>query len=203
MRATSTLLALGAEYMTDPELCAKKAGIHMGDDESIIHPPGESDVVHVGGVAKPANTMPLITCQICYDQKADYSALQCGHAYCNTCYAQYLSHKIADEGYDCVYGRCPAEKVRRATHSPLILRPTGPHLHGRPTAPARTHAAWTWCCLRPPARARPLASARLSVYISSNDEIRTFLEHSIVMRANNASVHARKWSVCEQGGTGA
>lgn len=97
--------------MTDPETCAKKAGIHLGNDQSIIHPPAERGIVRVGGVRKACNSMPPIHCQICYEQKTEYSALQCGHAFCNTCYTEYVLHKIADEGHESVYSRCPAEKV--------------------------------------------------------------------------------------------
>jgi len=108
------------EYWQDPEACTKKAGVHMGADESVIASPEENGVVRIGGVAKPASSMEPIECQICFDRKADYSALQCGHAYCNVCYTEYVSHKIADEGFDCVYGRCPAEKCRVLLSTPLV-----------------------------------------------------------------------------------
>ena len=156
---------LDTDYMTDPEACAKKAGIHLGDDASIIHPPTEGGTVRVGGVAQPASSMPLIHCQICYESKIDYSALQCGHAFCNTCYTEYLSHKITDEGNDAVYARCPEEKVRGAPHeSPRPHRqsiptlafappppvPEGVRLPGHPPLDPRTRT------LRPPLPAHAL-----------------------------------------------
>ena len=99
-----------AEYMTDPEKTAAKVGIHLGADQSITHMPDAE--VRIAGVTKPISILPKITCSICFETKQEYSALACGHAYCNACYKEYISHKIADEGHDCVYARCPFEKAR-------------------------------------------------------------------------------------------
>jgi len=111
---------LTEEYMTDPEKTSQKAGLHMGGDESIVHPPSERGIVRVGGDPKTISSMEPIVCQICYERKTDYSALACGHAYCNGCYAEYVSHKIDDEGFDAVYGRCPAEKCRLLLSTTLV-----------------------------------------------------------------------------------
>jgi len=111
---------LTEDYMNDPDTTAKKAGIHLGTDASIVHLPGDPGQVRVGGTPQPASSMPAITCQICYDEKTDYSALACGHPFCNECYAVYVQHKIADEGYDCVYARCPEEKCKLLLSSALV-----------------------------------------------------------------------------------
>ena len=52
-----------------------------------------------------------IQCQICYEPSTMYSALDCGHPFCNECYTTFIEHKIADEGHACIHARCPETKV--------------------------------------------------------------------------------------------
>jgi len=106
------------EYMTDPEKTAAKVGIHMGSDASIVHQP--SGEVKVAGVSKLLSSLTPINCLICFEPKPLYSALACGHSYCNECYKEYISHKIADEGHDCVYARCPKEKCTLLVSQALV-----------------------------------------------------------------------------------
>lgn len=100
-------------YMTDQETVAAKAGIVPpgAADGSIVHLDGGSSVL-VGGVAREPASLPSITCSICYDAKTSYSALQCGHAFCNECYSTFLTHKIDDEGHECYFARCPEPKCK-------------------------------------------------------------------------------------------
>ena len=99
--------------MTDQETVAAKAGIVPpgAADGSIVHLDGGSSVL-VGGVAREPASLPSITCSICYDAKTSYSALQCGHAFCNECYSTFLTHKIDDEGHECYFARCPEPKCK-------------------------------------------------------------------------------------------
>ncbi|KAL1527401.1 hypothetical protein AB1Y20_016069 [Prymnesium parvum] len=108
------------EYMTDCDACAKTAGIHLGADKSITHSPTEKGIVRVGGVPKTKANLPPIQCQICFEHSTEYSALQCGHAYCNACYCTYAVSKVADEGHGCVYGRCPAEQCHLVLSKALV-----------------------------------------------------------------------------------
>ena len=57
--------------------------------------------------AKPEKVQDLtnsshpLYCEICYtegDDDASMTSLECGHAYCNTCWSEYLTTKIMDEG---------------------------------------------------------------------------------------------------------
>ena len=70
--------------MNDSEAVLKKAGVYIGDDadRSIVHRAADSTVL-VGGVARPAASMSPVTCSICFESKVAYSALQCGHPFCN------------------------------------------------------------------------------------------------------------------------
>jgi len=106
-------------YMTDMEKTAAKAGIHLGEkDESIVHVDG---CAVVGGARQPVGTvMKEIRCEVCYETTTNYSALACGHAYCNECYATYITHKINDEGHECVNARCPAEKCNLLLSGQLV-----------------------------------------------------------------------------------
>ena len=105
--------------MVDTDATASKAGIHLGDDQSVLHQ-GPEQAVLVGGVARQRSSLPKLQCQICYETSDGYSALGCGHAFCNPCYAQYVGHKIADEGHECVYARCPELKCSLVLSDALV-----------------------------------------------------------------------------------
>lgn len=97
-----------AEYLCDADKVLKRAGIHQGENLEIVHADG---AVAVGGTSQPRGSLPDVQCLICYETSADYSALGCGHQFCNTCYTTFLAHKITDEGYNCVFATCPKPEV--------------------------------------------------------------------------------------------
>jgi len=100
---------LTEEYMLDPEATVKKLGINLGSDQSVIHQ-GKGKPVLVGGSPQPASAQPAVQCLICFDSTNEYSALACGHHYCNECYTSYVAHKVSDEGFDCIRATCPDTK---------------------------------------------------------------------------------------------
>ena len=126
-RALVCRCRLGAAYMNDPEAVTKKAGVAQigSEDQSVIHL--DSSSVLVGGVARQPNSMTPITCTICYDSKMAFSALQCGHPFCNECYATFVKHKIEDEGHESFYMRCPEPKCQLVVSERLVksLLPLG------------------------------------------------------------------------------
>ena len=91
-----------AAYMTDEEAVARKAGLSLpGDpDHSIVHSRQNLAEVRVGGAVREASSLPPVQCSICFEQVRAYSALPCGHPFCNVCYAAFLSHKVVDEGHE-------------------------------------------------------------------------------------------------------
>jgi len=99
---------LTTDYLDDPDTVLRKAGFHQGEDQGIIH--DAAGLVHVSGQPQPASSLPEIKCLICYEDTRAYSALTCGHKYCNVCYTTFLSHKIKDEGHACLYTTCPHDK---------------------------------------------------------------------------------------------
>jgi ariadne-1 len=105
--------------MTDPEKTIALAGVHLGEDRSVLRAPDAApDKVLVGGSkVLDRSSLPQLTCQICYDTSTDYSALGCGHGFCNDCYGQFVSHKIADEG---------------CTPAATFAHPAGPDRSSRP-----------------------------------------------------------------------
>ena len=60
------------------------------------------------------------TCAICYDDSANITtlSLDCGHAFCTTCWNMYLVSKIRDEGEHVV--RCMAEGCQLAAPDPFV-----------------------------------------------------------------------------------
>lgn len=103
--------------MTDPDAVAVKAGTRTadGEDRSIMLLPAEGSSgtsVAVGGMSVPSASLPPIQCSICFDSVRTYSALACGHPFCNKCYSDFLGHKISDEGHECFYARCPELKCQ-------------------------------------------------------------------------------------------
>ena len=108
--------------MTDPEEIAKKAGVPVDtcEDRSIIHK-GDDATVLVGGLERPSATMAPVQCTICFEQSTAYSAISCGHPFCNSCYSQFLGHAIEDQGHECFFARCPEPKCRLVC-SPQLVR---------------------------------------------------------------------------------
>ena len=111
-----------AEYMTDPEATLTKLGVHTGPDASVVHAGGAGKPPLVGGeaVAPSSQPLPPHQCTICYESTSAYSALACGHKFCNECYSKYLCHKITDEGHECVFARCPEAKCPLVITDPLV-----------------------------------------------------------------------------------
>ena len=102
-------------YMSDPEGVGKKAGIGLvgAEDKSIIHRAEDTKVL-VGGQARSPSTMQPTQCTICFESSVSYSALSCGHPFCNDCYAEFLSHQITDNGHERGAQRsCPRELALR------------------------------------------------------------------------------------------
>jgi len=116
-------------YMADPDAVAAKAGVRTldGSDRSILHvradgassSPSLAKVL-VGGVPTPPSSLQPVQCSICYDTTKTYSALACGHPFCNTCYTDFLGHKIADEGHECYFARCPEPKCGLVVSTDLV-----------------------------------------------------------------------------------
>ena len=111
--------------MADPDAVAVKAGARTADgsDRSILWTGGPSasgpPQALVAGVPTPS--LRAQTCAICYESKTSYSALACGHPFCNECYADFLGHKIADEGHECFFARCPEPKCSMVV-TPALVR---------------------------------------------------------------------------------
>jgi len=125
--------ALTEAYMTDPDAVAKKAGVAINlDDNSIVHRTSDSKVL-VGGTARSPSTMAPVQCQICFESSSSYSALACGHPFCNNCYAEFLSHQIADQGHECYFARCPEPKCG------LVVTPQLVHSLVRAEEPLRRY----------------------------------------------------------------
>ena len=95
-----------AEYLLNPEGVLKKVGMMdpQQEDRSVIH---RGEQVLVGKVEAPRSSLAPQQCMICYEHSTVYSALGCGHTFCNECYSTFLEHKIADEGHACIFARCP------------------------------------------------------------------------------------------------
>ena len=94
------------QYMDRPEALLDAAGLE-GD----------------GGSGEPAGTRVVrnFTCDICCEDGADLQtyALKCGHRYCVSCYIQYLSSKIKDEG-EAARIQCPANGCNRIVDSKTL-----------------------------------------------------------------------------------
>jgi len=109
------------EYLLDPEKILKKVGMMAPgeEDRSVVHM-GDDAPVLVGGTETARASLPEQRCLICYEDTKVYSALGCGHAFCNECYGTYLQHKIADEGHQVVFARCPEEKCQLLVSDQLV-----------------------------------------------------------------------------------
>ena len=107
-----TVARYAPDYLDDPDTVLEKAGVHSGENCEVLHLGAGS--VSVGGKTQAAQSMPEVTCLICYDDTAkEYSSLACGHKYCNECYTTFLTHKIKDEGHSAIFATCPHDKVCR------------------------------------------------------------------------------------------
>ena len=121
-------------------------------DSSCDSTAAPASTVLVGGKPSAATLAPL-TCSICYEPSTSYSALACGHPFCNTCYSDFLSHKITDEGHECFFARCPEHKCQVVVSAVLVrsLVHDGGQLHRYEQAAslARTYvddqANIKWC----------------------------------------------------------
>jgi ariadne-1 len=131
-------------YMEDPDK-ARAAGASLSARRRPAAPPrrrvrrARADTAHPrpapqvsreAGVAAPcdgagaalASAAPAPSqseCAICRDDASSVSALHCGHAYCDTCWATYLALKIADG--DTRIG-CPAPKCCLRVPEELVRR---------------------------------------------------------------------------------
>eukprot|EP00964_Phaeocystis_antarctica_P112931 scaffold77049_cov100-Phaeocystis_antarctica.AAC.2 len=118
-----------AEYLVNPDGTLKKVGMMSPEqeDRSVIH---QGERVLVGKVNKLQASLPPQKCMICYDHSTVYSALGCGHTFCNECYSTFLEHKIADEGHSCIFARCPHGKCNLLMSDQLVrsLLPEGEKL---------------------------------------------------------------------------
>ena len=135
-----------AVYMTDPDKALEKVGV-VAEDHSVLH---RGEMVLVSGVERVGTGLTPKTCQVCYESTTMYSALECGHPFCNECYATFIEHKVADEGHDCIYARCPEPKVL-ATRQSRARRPPRAHARAR-RAPTPLR--------RPPVPRRAVGEAR-------------------------------------------
>lgn len=109
---------LTGEYLEDPDKTLARAGFNTGQNFETIHL--SSEQVLVGGVAQRASSLPEIKCLICFEPSKRYSSLGCGHRFCNDCYSLFLSHKIKDEGHDCVFTTCPVDKCLLKVNERLV-----------------------------------------------------------------------------------
>lgn len=143
--------------MTDPEGVLHKVGVPSEgqEDRSVIHLPG-AQLVRVGKSEEPAASMPEIVCKICFEPTRSYSALACGHAFCNVCYSTYVGHKIADEGHQCTFATCPEEKCKLTITRELVLSLCVPRTELSPQA------------LRPPASAPAPGRAFRSISVGAD-----------------------------------
>ncbi len=110
---------LTEEYLSDPSAVLKRAGLDpdaAGPSREVLWPVAEggadapdaaTEFVLVGGSRAPASTLLEVQCGICFTDSRTYSALSCGHAFCNDCYGLYMRHKITDEGYGALFATCP------------------------------------------------------------------------------------------------
>ena len=56
-------------------------------------------------------------CTICFESSVSYSALSCGHRFCNSCFIPYITHKI--ESAEVLWLRCPYIDDEPPTPLPL------------------------------------------------------------------------------------
>ena len=118
-----------AEYLLNPEGVLKKVGMMdpQQEDRSVIH---RGEQVLVGKVEAPRSSLAPQQCMICYEHSTVYSALGCGHTFCNECYSTFLEHKIADEGHACIFARCPHGECNLLVSDQMVrsLLPEGERL---------------------------------------------------------------------------
>ncbi len=88
------------------------------------------------GQTPKTKTIRGFTCEICFEDEPGLEsyALKCGHRYCVTCYAHYLSQKITDEG-EAARIQCPAEGCTRIVDSKSLELLVTPELKARYISP--------------------------------------------------------------------
>ena len=99
----------------------RPAGVDLIDSPVSGGPAGavSGQLTAMVGGSPAAAPLPPVLCKICYEESADYSALSCGHAFCNKCYSTFMTHKVTDEGHDCFFARCPEPKCGLVVSSRL------------------------------------------------------------------------------------
>lgn len=100
-------------YMDDPTKVQKAAGI---TNENTDRRQTTASIVP----AKRARSD--FVCEICYDDNPDMetAALSCGHRFCTSCYRQYLTQKIQDEGESRLI-QCPESQCKVLVDEKTVL----------------------------------------------------------------------------------
>ena len=105
------------DYMDKPERVMESAGL--------------------GGAGGPLRMQAVrrgFVCGICFDDEggdeAQTFALKCGHRYCTSCYRQYLTQKIGEEG-EAARIQCPADRCGRIVDAPSLEVLVSPELAAR------------------------------------------------------------------------
>ncbi|ORZ23908.1 hypothetical protein BCR41DRAFT_302195 [Lobosporangium transversale] len=93
-------------YMETPEEILEQAGLDLSDNHTSIQ-------------KRPKG----FVCTICFDDDDNGSAvgLKCGHFFCQPCYEQYLTQKVAEEG-ECRRILCPESGCSVVVDEPTILK---------------------------------------------------------------------------------
>lgn len=89
-----------------------------GDDQSIIHE--HAAWVRMSGKTRRAADLPERFCRICRTPSPWYSALRCGHAFCNDCYARNIVFHIREEGPASCFACCPAPSCNELITPELV-----------------------------------------------------------------------------------
>ena len=109
-------------YTEAPDKGMKSAGLKSTLDDDHQQPSSSSSTA-------TSNSLPLkrvkhqYTCEICFDDDADmeFTALGCGHHFCNTCYEHYLRQKILEEG-ESRRIQCPQDKCHMVVDESTVSR---------------------------------------------------------------------------------
>ncbi len=100
------------------------------DKENLLEAYYSKDLGTANNHTKPENltndSQPLV-CEICYTERNDVvfmASLECGHAYCNTCWSEYLTTKIMDEGASQTIA-CPTNECDTLVDDKTVYRLIG------------------------------------------------------------------------------
>ena len=85
-------------------------------------------------VANAMASMPVISCWICFEPSTLYSALDCGHAFCNTCCTAFLGCRLAEGSF---FALCPELACLQCISPPLVASLIAPSDALRVPLPAR------------------------------------------------------------------